>query len=178
MKRRVIRFDQFLVWVFQMNKGDIKRFTAEEITRGLTTHGDKTMNSISVFTKGRFVTHRDGMPPLYSVPGSGGDRFVVANSLEGFALEALEDDSEYHCILPRDHEPRFWQRKVEKFEPGVYPITKAMIPNRFVYVAAGEVIINHTKVVEGKIARVKTLCDMTVLDDAIIASMWIDDAQV
>jgi hypothetical protein len=174
MKRKILKFDQFLVWIFQMDKGEVKNFTAQEITRGLKTYGDMTMNPISVFVKGSFVTHRDGMEPLFSHPGDGGARYVVANSLNGFALEALEDGSEYHCITPRDHVPQFWNRHVWKldYKFAAVPYYIAMVPERYIYVASGEVTINETKVQARQMARIKNLCDMAIWDDVIAVEIW------
>lgn len=110
MKRKIIKSDQFLVWVFTMNNGEVKHFDPREITRGLTNYGPFTMNAISVFTKGKFATYRDGRDPYISEPGTRPARYVDADSLKGFKMEALEDGSEYHCILPRDKTARFWNR--------------------------------------------------------------------
>lgn len=176
MRRRVIKYEQFLVWVFFMDKGDVKTFSGNEITRNLDTFGDMTINSITVFIKGRFVTHLDGQPPRYSTPGMGGERFVVANSFKGFRLEALEDGCEYHCILPRDHKPRFWNRKVEIVNAN----WRHDIPaNRYVYVASGHLKYANTHMTQYSLFHTKLDISAATLQESIIATMWLDvDAQV
>lgn len=117
MKRTLLKHDRFLVWKFVMNAGEKKVMKPGEVNRGLTNYGPLTLNTISIFVRGSFVTLRDGRKPYHHPAGTGGATHLEADSFRGHALQALEDDSEFHCIVPRDETPTFWERTVFKPDP-------------------------------------------------------------
>ncbi len=165
MKKEVLKFEHFLVWVFKMNAGERKVLKSIETTRGLTDHGPHTLNSISVFTKGSFHTIRDGLPPVLHKSGTGGARFLEAKSMMGHALVALEDGSEYHCITPRDKTPRFWDRLVYPCKQGQ---VISILPGRHAYFVTWDrasMVVNTSKEVR----------QVQVENDCMLALMWIND---
>jgi len=131
MKRHVLKFDQFLVWIFRMQMGERKKLKPIEIHRGLDTHGPTTLNVIPVFTQGKFEFLPNGY--VYEA-GMGGFRWIEGES-QNCSLVALEDNSEYHCITPRDREARFWNRQVLCVDTGNF---FHLSPKEYCYVAAGK----------------------------------------
>jgi hypothetical protein len=172
MKRRLTyKGDAFLAFSFTMNRGERKLLKPEEVNRGLTNHGPHTLHPISVFTRGYFLSIRPGREPWHSRAGDGGEYFVNCDTLAGHHLVAMEDDSEYHCIVPR--EAKFWERSVYWLQSGV---SIGLFPGSFCYVASGQVeghlgermIYNET---DDQIIQIKS-------DNAIIAVMWFHEPEV
>ena len=79
-------WDQFIVWRFQMEPGDIKDFQQREMERnlempevvramaeGIPMEFEKTvtLNSIAVFVNGKFEFRKDGYPPTIKTRGNG-----------------------------------------------------------------------------------------------------------
>lgn len=136
MKRRVLRFEKFLVFVFNMDEGDKKHLGHSEYSRGLKKHGSNTLNAITAFTKGAFTLIRPGRDPFPLSPGDGGFTFIESDTDVGHTLVATKDDSEYHCITPRDHTPKFWDRRVVTLKTGEGFQSS---PGEYVYIAKGSV---------------------------------------
>ena len=153
-----------------MDKGETKSLDHMELTRGLTKHGPNTQNPISVFVKGKFATWLKGVPPVISTPGTGGNRFIIADSLVGAKLEALVDGSEYHCITPRDAEPRFWERQAEKVDPSVYILE----PNKYLYVASGHVKIETHDLKSRSLVKIEKPTIAEIVEESILVHMWLD----
>jgi hypothetical protein len=114
VKRALHKFDEFLIWTFQMRAGEVKKFRHQETNRGLTDHGPLTLSAISVFVTGRFATIRHGREPYIHEAGTGGSDYLDADSFLGHSLVCLED-GEYHCITPVGP-PKFWNRSVHSLQ--------------------------------------------------------------
>jgi len=150
-----------------MNRGDRKNLRPIEVTRGLTTHGPHTIYPISVFIRGSFHSIRPGREPWLSPAGSGGQYMVDCDHLEGHAIVALEDDSEYHCITPREDAPRFWNRSVIRMPKGM---TIWLGPPTFCYMAAGKAMGFD----KAMIPITKTMT-ITAQEDSVAAIMWLKE---
>lgn len=144
MKKRALRFDRFLVFIFSFNKGERKNFSSQEITRGLTDRGPQTLSTIPVFTKGSFHAITPGLEPRLALPGAGGAETVAGDSTIGHGVVALEDDSEYHCIVPREHTPKFWNRNLLVVEGGD---SFYLLPGEYAYVASGKLATVSEKLI-------------------------------
>lgn len=159
MKKSLIKTEEFLIWRFRMDRGDVKRFNHEEVTRGLTDRGPFTVNQVNVFTRGSFLCTGDGTR-LVIREGEGGFESVPgAVSLRGLQFESLEDGSEYYCINPRG-EPKYWNREVHLLEK-----------NKFALVPGGHYLFDS-----GKPALVRgSWAELTIYyaeRDTIVARMW------
>lgn len=168
MKRRVLKFDQFLVWIFTMNMGERKTFNPLEVNRGLTTHGPNTIYTIPVFTRGSFTIIRPGTTPLFCKEGEGGFEVAHAEHLEGQAIVAMENDCEYHCITPREDIPRYWNRLVFPLEAGK---AVAGLPGAFYYLAKGKFIGIDAKLIN--IPKDKPMSMLRAEQDSILAALWL-----
>jgi hypothetical protein len=139
VRRRVIKHDRFLIWIFTASYyGEGKRIKPIECNRGLTDYGPTTLNTISVFTKGSWATVRNGGMPHVNKAGTGGSRFLDAPDLDFHVLVALEEGAEYHCITPRDHVARFWERKVQVLKPD----QTFWVENEWIYNATTGELVN------------------------------------
>ena len=142
MKKRVLKFERFLVWCFEMDAGERKPVRAIEANRNL---GGNLLNAIAFPIRGRFNVVQSGHPAIEVKPGGGAWPYV--ETLDGLAVEALEDDSEYHCITPRDKEPKHWHRTVTLLRPGE---KLTLAPGAFLYLPKQETVVEadpHTRVV-------------------------------
>jgi hypothetical protein len=137
MKKRGHKFERFLVFVFTMNRGERKDMSPEEVNRGLTDHGPQTLYTIPVVTRGRFCVVRSNHQPLFLGPGDGGFSILDGDGLSGLACVALEDGSEYHCIMPRDRKAKFWNRRVITVQKDE---TLTLLPGEYAYVASGKLV--------------------------------------
>lgn len=165
MKRRRLKFKDFHVFIFNMDRGERKALKPEEVNRGLTDFGPHTLYPISVFTKGHFVSIRPGREPWHSGAGDGGQYYVDCDSLVGHALVATEDDSEYHCIVPIG-EPKFWDRSVYSFSRGAWTV---LYPGQYCYVASGKLEGFEEKMIHN---TSDTPWNLKSDDPAIVVIMW------
>jgi hypothetical protein len=169
MKRKVIKFDKFMVWVFTANKGETKKFQVDEINRGLNDHGPNTLYTISVYTKGSFKLHRPGESDIIYKPGDGGARYAITSNFGQLVLESLEDNSEYHCIVPLG-DAKFWNRSVKLIEPGIGLIDGG--PEKYLYIANGELERNGCQYLDRSLVEIKTDAAFDVKKPTIVATLW------
>jgi hypothetical protein len=162
MKRRVLRFERFLVWCFTMDRGERKPVKAIEANRGL---GGNLLNAIAFPVRGSFWVKCYGHPSILQRAGQGG--WNTVGSLEGLTIESVEDGSEYHCITPRDQTAKFWQRSVVVLHAG-----ERYVPwnDSFVYVASGKL-----KGVDSKLISIKEAHALEAEEDSVLATMRCDD---
>lgn len=182
MKRKIIKFERFLVWVFHFElAGEKKVLRVEEITRNLDLPESlkrelagkdltkiRALNSISIFPKGDFIEMDKGKSFPIS-EGSGGWRYKISERFEGSEIIALQPNSEYHCILPRDPTATFWERRVTKFEGCINSTGPG-----YVYVARGSIHVDEVDVKAEELVKItgekRIWC--TSLEPAVVAEMW------
>ncbi len=195
MKKKILKHDQFYIWVFEMDKNEGKDLPSDELTRKLNfprklinellssespipeprhwnfknfTH---PLNAISIFVKGSFVVVRGDNDPFIAKAGEGAYRYIYSKTTKNVHIKALEDNSEYHCILPRDHTARYWWRKLHKKTTEL-----DIFEEHYIYLASGKIDINDN-VISGpnviNISGVKPF--INVLEPSIFVEMWIDD---
>jgi len=188
-------FDHFLVWRFVLDKGETKEFNKKEMDRNLEAPAsirataenlpypvDKlvTLNSIAVFVHGQFYFHKDGHEPTLKMRGDGGDSVALGTEVNHFSLHSMEDNSEYHCILPRDRRPRFWPRKLTHLIPGTLdyveiPGTEKL--NQYIYLAHGEVQINGKRHIGHKFMTIPFgtgARHIKAITDSLVLRIWLN----
>ena len=89
--------------------------------------------------------------------GEGGYRSAYAERLDNIRLRAVEEGSEYHCILPLDHTARYWDRRPVSCDAGQAIELPA---GHFLYIATGAVEIGGKTFVGP--AMVESTRDQTV----------------
>ena len=170
INRKVLKFDQFNVYVFTFDKGDTKHFRATEVNRGLTDHGPTTLFTVSAYTKGKFLMHRPGYDnKIYNV-GDGTPNFALTEDIDGLVIEGLEDGSEYHCICANG-EAKFWNRSVKVIEPGLGLIDGG--ENKYMYIAAGKMTNNDKEYQAPALLKLEKDTAFDVKETSIVATLWI-----
>ncbi len=167
MQRQLVKYDEFLVWIIKMDRGERKRFLSAEVNRGLRDHGPTTLWTIPVYVRGSFQTVRHGGPPIEREPGDGGANCLWAESFLGAATVAMEDNSEYHCITPRETTPSFWERTVFKVKAGS---SFCITSDSWVYTAAGSLARNGKGI--GTMAKIRAPEWIKAETDSIVALVW------
>jgi hypothetical protein len=136
MQKRTLKFEQFLVWIFTAERGQSKIIRDQELTRGFRYPDGRSgfpLNSVQLYTRGRFVLLQDRRVIGTAKAGEGALDHIEAEHLNRLHLFGTEPENEYHCILPREHEPRLWQRRLlPAGETELLPHAKS-----FVYLATG-----------------------------------------
>jgi hypothetical protein len=147
MRRKRMRFGNFMVTLFTCNAGEERIIPTGELNRGLSeapiddlleiNENAKPLNPITLFTKGSFVfLGGDEVYPIKA--GEGATRSVYAERLDNIRLRAVEEGSEYHCILPLDRTARYWDRRPVSCEAGQ---TIELSTGQFLYIATGAIEI-------------------------------------
>ncbi len=145
MKIRKARFGRFMVTLLSMEVGEERLIPPNEISRGIAadsiagvTSDPKAvpLNPISIFTKGAFEVYRGDTKPYPVAAGDGGFRFAITDSVDNFRLRAIEEGSEYHCILPLERTARYWHRSGVNCAAGD---SFELTCGQFLYVASGSV---------------------------------------
>jgi hypothetical protein len=174
IKRQLFRYPDFLVWVFQMNRGDVKTFAQEELTRNLDLPSDivqhKNFNpvmplfTIPIFTEGSFIIRRRGKEDWFALASQAFTyEYLDVHRAEDVAFIAREDSSEYHCLVPRS-EPCFWKRKVSLVDAGPFPTE----PDKYYYLAKGRAEEFGPKTYR----KASEQPIINFLEPSIIASVW------
>lgn len=180
MRRKRLRFGDFMVTLFTCSAGEERIIPPGELNRGITeapiddlikiNKNAKPLNPITVFTKGSFEMDLGWDKPFPIKAGEGGYRGAFAERLDNIRLRAVEDGSEYHCILPLDRTARYWDRRPVSCDAGQAIELSA---GQFLYIATGAIEIGG-KTLTGP-AMVESSKDQTATatERVIGAKIWI-----
>ncbi len=177
IKKELVKFPDFLVWIFKMQKGDYKFLNHVEATRNLEL--PKHLNPIDenkpihplypigIFVKGSFLLQRESKTRTVYAGSQETFEYIDVQNGDNVSIMALEDDSEYHCLTPRCEIPKFFQRKIMTLEPGTY----TWDDKKWLYIAKGHIVF------EGKDCKNRSLIKSTkgifdVKSLSIVAEVW------
>jgi hypothetical protein len=185
VKKRILRFDSFLVWTFNMNKGDLKTTSWGELNGGLepttdmvkqATHKGVAVEDVqpllccTLFVRGSFLLHKSNKPPVLLHAGEAGYGFTNSEKSAPVTIEAMEDDCEYHCMVPRSKEPIFWQRK--GFDAAQELLELPLRENQFIYLAKGQASCGSSVISDRSMFDLSGRSATVKLEDAIGVILW------
>ena len=137
-----------MVTLFTCRAGEERIIPPGELNRGITeatiddlleiNKNAKPLNPITIFTKGSFEMFLGDAKPFPIKAGEGGYRSAYAERLDNIRLRAVEEGSEYHCILPLDHTARYWDRRPVSCDAGK---SIELSAGQFLYIATGAIEI-------------------------------------
>jgi hypothetical protein len=170
-----------MVTLFTCHAGEERIIPPGELTRGITetdaisdqlavSNNYRPLNAITIFTKGSFEAFRGDDVPFPIKAGEGGYRSAYAERLDNFRLRAVEDGSEYHCLLPLDRTARYWRRKPVDCEAGG---AIDLETDQFLYVASGVVKVGEQTLTGPAMVESSSLQTATAIERVIGVKIWI-----
>lgn len=167
-----------------MNKGDLKTTSWGELNGGLEPSSDMVKQATNkgvavedvqpllcctLFVRGSFLLHKANKPPVSLKAGEAGYGFTNSEKSASVTIEAMEEDCEYHCMVPRSKEPIFWQR--QGFH-GTQELNLPMRENQFVYLAKGQATCGSSVIADRSMFDLCGRGATVKLEDATGVVLW------
>lgn len=189
----------FYIVRFKMNKGDEKIINKSEVIRngkdrstdialrlgieGIPDNQIVTPRSITVIVSGKIAYRRKGVEDRVKLPGDGAWRWTWNQKEETeSSFVAYEDNSEYHCIIPRDINAE-WLGKIHVVDStSKITVEETDKFRQALYVCKGKIFVQE----KGKSEKVEVpaptivdvspnkILEITASDDSMFVELWID----
>lgn len=185
----------FLIVRFKLGLGEVKEIHTSEIVRngkdqsvasslrlginGIPTEKIITPRAITVIVSGKIIHKRPGAIDQVYVTGDGAWDWAFEPESENEVRQFVggEDNTEYHCIQPRDIHCK-WKAKIHSLMTDQeIQIEETDKFKQAIYVCKGSIRINDT--IELKTPGIIDVTpgkkiDVTALENSMIVELWID----